>query len=1212
MHLVPKRTITDDNAAFLVTRISEGGKTMVRRSAFLLLVVWFVVVSNVDAQSTAFSYQGSLKANGAAANGNYDFEFKLYDHPMVGSQLGGTQTVLNVVVINGVFSVTLDFGNEFSGTARYLEIGVRVAGGPGGYEQLLPRQQIATVPYGIRSLGAQHADTATTAMTATNATNAINAVTAQDALKLGGISAKEYVVTTDPRLSDARPPTAGSASYIQNQGAAPQASSNFNISGTGKAGTFDAATQFNLNGNRILSTPGSQNFFAGLNAGQNITTGCCNSVFGESAGLSNAAGHSNSFFGLSAGQGNSTGSANTFFGRNAGSTNVSGSGNTLIGFFASTGFGDLNNAGAIGNRAWVTASNSLVLGSINGINGATADTNVGIGTSAPSERLHVVGNGLFTGNLNVNGTITGGINVSAITGILSPANGGTGLSSPGTNGNFLKSNGTAWQSAALAASDITSGVLGVNRGGTGLGKPGAGGNFLRSDGTQWQSVALSASDIASGVLVTSRGGTGLGDPGTAGNFLRSNGSVWASSTLTSADIPSNLSTYIQNQNVGPQTSSDFNISGTGAANIFDAGTQFNLAGSPILSAPNLNLLVGIDAGAALSTGHGNVFVGRDAGKNTATGLDNSFFGSRAGELNSVGDSNSFFGERAGASNSSGNENAFFGMTAGASNTQGSNNAYFGFSAAFNSTGSANAFFGSGTGPHHSTGSQNTYLGAGAGVNNTTGNFNTAIGYNTRFNVDTLSYATVIGADATAMRANSITLGRNDGSDDVIVPGDGYVNGDLNVTGVLTANINADSITTGTLAVARGGTGLNAPGASGNFMRSDGKSWTSAPLKAADIPTGSEAYVQNLQLGAKPQNAGFNIWGSGFINGRLGVGTTSPTYRMEVVDGLVAGLRVQTGNGGTAFRAETSGTGGVVASFGNTGIFQVDSVSSQFGRFRIEENGNVSIGGHSFSNPAHKFGVSGTGSVRAVVRSGFPAKQPIDAGIGFMIGDQENWSIVTDGVNLRIRSNFVGSEPEMEIGVNRVKINNHLQLGASSNFEIDHPNMRGGRLEIDGNGKMTIGKVYDPGLDNMLEVRGYIKAIAPPFPGFSVPLCTTLTQDFVTCTSSIRYKKNVANFDHGLDLVSRLRPVSFDWKGDNRADFGLIAEEVAEVEPLLANYDAKGEIQGVKYERIGVVLINAIKEQQAQIEAQQKKIDAQDAAIRELRAEIAKLKKQDRR
>jgi hypothetical protein len=49
------------------------------------------------------------------------------------------------------------------------------------------------------------------------------------------------------------------------------------------------------------------------------------------------------------------------------------------------------------------------------------------------------------------------------------------------------------------------------------------------------------------------------------------------------------------------------------------------------------------------------------------------------------------------------------------------------------------------------------------------------------------------------------------------------------------------------------------------------------------------------------------------------------------------------------------------------------------------------------------------------------------------------------------------------------------------------------------------------------------------------------------------------------------------------DFGLVAEEVASVEPMLVTHNKDGQVQGVKYERLGVVLINAIREQQTQIE-----------------------------
>lgn len=59
---------------------------------------------------TAFSYQGYLQDNGDPANGPFDFEFKLFDAPAGGSQLGSTATLDDVTVLDGLFTVTLDFG----------------------------------------------------------------------------------------------------------------------------------------------------------------------------------------------------------------------------------------------------------------------------------------------------------------------------------------------------------------------------------------------------------------------------------------------------------------------------------------------------------------------------------------------------------------------------------------------------------------------------------------------------------------------------------------------------------------------------------------------------------------------------------------------------------------------------------------------------------------------------------------------------------------------------------------------------------------------------------------------------------------------------------------------------------------------------------------------------------------------------------------------
>jgi hypothetical protein len=61
-----------------------------------------------------------------------------------------------------------------------------------------------------------------------------------------------------------------------------------------------------------------------------------------------------------------------------------------------------------------------------------------------------------------------------------------------------------------------------------------------------------------------------------------------------------------------------------------------------------------------------------------------------------------------------------------------------------------------------------------------------------------------------------------------------------------------------------------------------------------------------------------------------------------------------------------------------------------------------------------------------------------------------------------------------------------------------------------------------------------------------------------------------------------------------ADLGLGAEDVAAIESRLVTHNERGEVEGVKYDHLNVVLINAVKEQQARLEEQQKRnVEQQD-------------------
>ena len=112
------------------------------------------VITGPKPMGTAFTYQGRLMDANNPADGLYDFQFKLFDDPNVilGNQIGNTIDANELDVIDGYFTVALDFDgdpNIFSGDGRWLQIGVRRGDSTGVFTTLTPRQRIAPTPYAI-------------------------------------------------------------------------------------------------------------------------------------------------------------------------------------------------------------------------------------------------------------------------------------------------------------------------------------------------------------------------------------------------------------------------------------------------------------------------------------------------------------------------------------------------------------------------------------------------------------------------------------------------------------------------------------------------------------------------------------------------------------------------------------------------------------------------------------------------------------------------------------------------------------------------------------------------------------------------------------------------------------------------------------------------------------------------------------------------------
>src|SRR2546422_2616250 len=91
---------------------------------FSLLIVFCLACTLVSVQTSIFTYQGRLTDGTAAANGTYQMTFTLFDVQTGGTLQGSTITNNSVSVVNGTFTVQLDFlvSPWLSGADRFLEI----------------------------------------------------------------------------------------------------------------------------------------------------------------------------------------------------------------------------------------------------------------------------------------------------------------------------------------------------------------------------------------------------------------------------------------------------------------------------------------------------------------------------------------------------------------------------------------------------------------------------------------------------------------------------------------------------------------------------------------------------------------------------------------------------------------------------------------------------------------------------------------------------------------------------------------------------------------------------------------------------------------------------------------------------------------------------------------------------------------------------------
>lgn len=329
-------------------------------------------------------------------------------------------------------------------------------------------------------------------------------------------------------------------------------------------------------------------------------------------------------------------------------------------------------------------------------------------------------------------------------------------------------------------------------------------------------------------------------------------------------------------------------------------------------------------------------------------------------------------------------------------------------------------------------------------------------------------------------------------------------------------------------------------------------------------------------------------------GKVGIGTDSPAKKLDVAGDIntsndynIGGSRVLSvpgtknvfagvgAGGGSPNPGDSNSFFGSDAGLGNYGGSANAFFGSDAGHDNFDGSDNAFFGSRAGHDNYGSFGGSGNAffGSRAGERNGFGYNGSF---FGASAGGRNTFGRYN--VFIGEASGFANT-----IGEHNTVIGTRADV-ASSN--LTYATAIGAEAVVSSSNTIALGRA--DGSDTV-DVPGKLQIDMMGTTG-GTPLCLNGSSRVAFCNpSSLRYKTQVQPFLGGLNIISGLRPISFTWKEDGARDLGLGAEEVERVEPLLTFRNKQGEIEGVKYNQLSAVLINAIKEQQQQIQELKREI-----------------------
>ncbi len=368
----------------------------------------------------------------------------------------------------------------------------------------------------------------------------------------------------------------------------------------------------------------------------------------------------------------------------------------------------------------------------------------------------------------------------------------------------------------------------------------------------------------------------------------------------------------------------------------------------------------------------------------------------------------------------------------------------------------------------------------------------------------------------------------------------------------------------------------------------------------------------------------------FGNGTLVAANSSSIWNVAVGEAALTADTSGFGNtavGALALYLNTTGDTNTAIGSGAMQENITGSSNTALGYAALGQNsadGNTAVGFETLTD--NFYGAYNTAIGDSALALNSTGNNNVATGVGALFHNSTGSDNVATGFHSMFANTAGGSnvaEGSGALGDNATGSNNSaLGLNALANLTAGNTNLAlgsGAGTAYTGGESLNI-LLANPGVageSNVLRIgtrfqsKAFVAGIYGATSSSGVPVYVNSSGQLGAATSSLRFKEDVADMGAASDALMRLRPVTFHYRaeyddGQRLLQYGLIAEEVAKVDPGLVEYDADGKPFTVRYQFVNAMLLGEVQKQHATIAGQAARLAQQDADIAGQRSAMAAL------